>query len=552
MTFESLQVLFAFACYLVGVAALGIYAHRYLSKGDFVKEYFIGNRGLGAWVLALTVAATAISGGSFVGFPALIYRNGWIMALWIAGYTVVPLLAMVLMGKRINQVARLSGAVTVPDVLRDRFRMPVLGILASLFILFFLIFNMVSQFKAGGKVLAEAMQLPPVEVHFFWINHPVDLGYLIGLVVFALTVVAYTTYGGFWAVAWTDVLEGTVKFVGVLVMAYLALSAVPPIQSSDGTQLTGLAAATEHLARQKPDGDLISGPGPSGFLGVGLAFSFFLVWTLNSPGVPASMVRLMSFKDTQSLRKAVAVVAIYYVLTYISLLVIFVCARAIFPTEYLDDPDRIMPVMTRRLAHPLVAGLLLAGPYAAVMSAVAAFLLMISSSLVRDLYQRTINPQASPKTLRRASYWATALVGAIVLVGAINPPRFLQYIIVFTGTGQGCAFFVPMMLALYWKRVTGPGVLAGMLGGFIAVTGLYALGWADSWAQGTPGTLADGLNAVFGWLPGWGEKRLDGFAPVYLCGLDPIIWGTLAAGLSAVAFSLATKPDEELTRKYFP
>jgi Na+/proline symporter len=265
------------------------------------------------------------------------------------------------------------------------------------------------------------------------------------------------------------------------------------------------------------------------------------------------MVRLMSFKDSQSLRKAVAVVAVYYVLTYVSLLVIFVCARAIFPTEYLDDPDRIMPAMTRKLAHPLVAGLLLAGPYAAVMSAVAAFLLMISSSLVRDLYQRTINPKASPKTLRRASYWATALVGIIVMIGAVNPPRFLQYIIVFTGTGQGCAFFIPMMLALYWPRVTGPGVLAGMFGGFLAVTGLYALGWADSWAQGNLSSpLADMVNGLFGWLPGWGEKRLDGFAPIYLLGLDPIVWGTLAASLLAVSVSLLTRPNEELVRKYFP
>src|SRR5579884_2293833 len=112
---ESWQVLFAFGCYLVGVAALGVISHRYLSRGSFVKEYFLGNRGLGPWVLALTVAATAISGGTFMGFPSLIYTNGWVMALWICSYMVVPLMSMALMGKRINQVARVSGAVTVPD-----------------------------------------------------------------------------------------------------------------------------------------------------------------------------------------------------------------------------------------------------------------------------------------------------------------------------------------------------------------------------------------------------------------------------------------------------
>src|SRR5207245_8268122 len=103
-------------------------------------------------------------------------------------------------------------------------------------------------------------------------------------------------------------------------------------------------------------------------------------------------------------------------ITYVAMLVIFVCARAIFPTEYVRDlgsegqPDSIMPAMVRHVAHPLVAGLLLAAPYAAIMSTVAAFLLMISSSLVRDIYQRTINPNASPRALKTSSYVITAVI----------------------------------------------------------------------------------------------------------------------------------------------
>src|SRR5437868_14229191 len=106
---ESGQVLVAFACYLVGVAALGVFAHRYMTRGSFVKEYFLGNRGLGPWVLALTVAATAISGGSFMGCPSLIYSKGWVIALWISSYTVVPLTGMVVLGQRTEQVRRIGG-----------------------------------------------------------------------------------------------------------------------------------------------------------------------------------------------------------------------------------------------------------------------------------------------------------------------------------------------------------------------------------------------------------------------------------------------------------
>jgi Na+/proline symporter len=229
------------------------------------------------------VAATAISGGTFMGFPSLIYTNGWIMALWICSYMVAPLVSMGMLGKRLNQVARVNGSVTVPDVFRDRFNSPALGVTATLLILLFLVFNLVAQFKGGGLVLKEALRLPPspatltaadvdgarnLRVTFTLpdgrtetvrtplpderavflperteVNHEtrqarvlfdldgetlsknvrfpprkftlfgllggVEVGYLLGLLFFAATVIGYTTYGGFWAVTWTDVLEGS-------------------------------------------------------------------------------------------------------------------------------------------------------------------------------------------------------------------------------------------------------------------------------------------------------------------------------------------------------
>jgi SSS family solute:Na+ symporter/sodium/pantothenate symporter len=363
---------------------------------------------------------------------------------------------------------------------------------------------------------------------------------------------------------------------GVIVMAALAVHAVRPVGGH-----TGLAAATEHLRRLTPPdgrpGDLVYGPGPRGFLPLGLAFSFFLMWSLMGAGQPSGMVRLMSFKDSASLRRALLLIAGYYVLIYVSLLIIFVCARAIFPTEYLrevgseGEPDSIMPVMARHLAHPLVAGLLLAAPYAAIMSTVAAFLLMISSSLVRDLYQRVLNPKASQTTLRRASYAVTAVAGLVVMLGAVNPPAFLQYIIVFTASGQGCAFLAPMGLALYWRRATRQGTLAGMLGGFLVVFGLYALGWVDNHCQAlvrerqlvsarAPGTgppvTAPGawgwLDGHVKWVPDWGRRRETSFEPLSAGGLDPLVWGLAVSLLLTVGVSLATRPDPELVKKYFP
>src|SRR5438876_5908030 len=107
---------------LVFVAAsvwLGTVAQRIVSKGSFLKGYFLGNRGLGAWALALT--ATVQSGGTFMGFPSLVYAHGWIVALWIAGYMVVPLSGFSVIGKRLSHLSRITGALTVPDLFRERY-----------------------------------------------------------------------------------------------------------------------------------------------------------------------------------------------------------------------------------------------------------------------------------------------------------------------------------------------------------------------------------------------------------------------------------------------
>src|ERR1700758_5033214 len=152
----SPYILVAFGAYMAGVFLLGALAHHLLERGSFLKEYFLGDRKLNAWVLSLTYVATSVSAGSLVGFPSLIYRNGWIMSLWIGGYMVGGLVSKGVLAKRLNQVSRLSGSITVPDVLRDRFQSPALGLLGGVFLLVFLTFNLVAQFKAGGLIMRQA------------------------------------------------------------------------------------------------------------------------------------------------------------------------------------------------------------------------------------------------------------------------------------------------------------------------------------------------------------------------------------------------------------
>jgi SSS family solute:Na+ symporter/sodium/pantothenate symporter len=542
-------VLVAFAGYMIGVFLLGVLAHHLLKRGSFVKEYFLGDRGLNAWVLSLTYVATSVSAGSIVGFPALIYTNGWIMALWIGGYMIGGLVSKGVLAKRLNQVSRLSGAITVPDVLRDRFRSPALGLLASIFLIVFLIFNLVGQFKAGGLILRRATEgvehtavyqvartatADTLAAVGAWDEHSAaadkgtlyDRGYpdyVLGVLIFALTVIAYTTYGGFWAVTWGDVLQGLVIVAGALLLMGFAL-----------VKVGGLGTATQRLREIDPK--LLTGPGPDTFLPLGLAVSFFFLWTIGGMGQPVGMVRLMACRDTPTLRRALFMIGVYYALIYLPLVITFVCARALYPTEYLSQPDAVMPAMALALTEdwPLMGGLILAAPYAAAMSAVAGFLLLMSSSLVRDIYQRNINPQVSPRVLRWISYGTTAVVGVIVTAGALQPPLFLQYIIIFTGAGMACTFLVPTVLALYWRRATRAGALGALLAGFTTLTVLWVLGWAGVGKKGVSGPAG------------------QPFAPLYLFGLDPVLYGLAASLALGVGVSLITRPlPAEVVDHYF-
>jgi SSS family solute:Na+ symporter/sodium/pantothenate symporter len=324
-------------------------------------------------------------------------------------------------------------------------------------------------------------------------------------------------------VTWTDVLQGLVIVAGALLLMVLAL-----------VRVGSLGETTAQLRQIDPR--LVTGPGPNDFMPLGLAVSFFFLWTIGAMGQPVGMVRLMACRDTPTLRTSLFMISVYYALIYLPLVITFVCARALYPTEFLKESDNIMPAMALALTEdwPLLGGLILAAPYAAAMSAVAGFLLLMSSSLVRDIYQRNINPAVSPRLIRWVSYGTTAVVGVIVTVAALRPPRYLQQLIVFTGAGMGCTFLAPTVLALYWRRATREGALAALVSGFVGVSGFYVLGWLKVGKAGMTGPAA------------------EDFAPLYLFGLDPVIYGLLISFVLGIGVSLMTNPmPAEAVDRYF-
>jgi sodium/pantothenate symporter len=570
---------------LVFIAAsiwLGAIAQRRIEKKAFLSGYFLGNRGLGAWTMALT--ATVQSGGTFMGFPALIYSHGWIVALWIAGYMIVPLSGFAIVGKRLAQLSRRSGAITVPDMFRERFNNAHIGLIASLLILVFMSTMMVAQFKAGAIVMKLAwpgngpMVLTdenPAALDAAEIareqgiesdakageksqaatkpaeptTKPVsktDWAYLIGLGVFALTVVGYTLIGGFLASVWSDLFQSVMMVIGVMILLCLVLPAAGGLEKATHTavSVTGPGFATG------PGYQAGAGNASRQFLTPGLGVSFFLIWVLAGVGSPASMVRVMATESTEVLRKSVFLLSCYNCLIYFPLIMIVISARSLIP--HLDNPDEIVPrlalMMTSNIPFGgLLSGLILAAPFGAVMATVSCYLLVIASGLVKDIYLRFLNPQAGEAQVKRVTYAVMIVVGLLAIAANIQPVKYLQALVVLSGSSAAATFVVPAVMLCYWRRASAAGAMAAMLAGAGGMFGLYACGWMQRSAYaGGSSAEATGFFGPFASLIGPPANIGIGgdFDPLFLLGLDPIIWSLTASAIAGIVVTLMTNPPE--------
>jgi Na+/pantothenate symporter len=618
-----------FIVYAVAVFVLGLLAERARNtKKSFVGEFFLGSRGLGTLSFAMTFAATSASAGTFAGLPSLCYLHGWCMLPFVGGIMVGTFLIVGGLGKRMNQVARRAQAVTLPDVLRERFASRACGILSTTIIATMLTAYLIPQFKLGALILEELIG----ETELFrtladpfgymvhrWLPVGVSPDYVVCLLLFTGTVLPYVTCGGFRAVVWTDVMQGFVMIFGIGILFILAFQQLghpvdsarrlaelqPPrllqivfeARASDSQRLR-IPAGTwieldenpaKRLLRTNEDayvepgsksvpirgveivtpaeierislthanqisrsgegvpfvrivdakayangeaGAYLKLPGPdpdigTGFLPVMLLISYLLYYPVANLGQPGDLVRLMAFDSSKTLKRAIPLLATVTALIYLPILLMFVSSRLIAPG--LDaDPDRIMPTLVRQLCSgagmPWLTGLLFAAPFAAAMSTVDSFILIVTSSMVRDIYQREIHPQASERVLKRLSYSCTVFVGLLATAVALNPPKLLLLLIVFVGSGLTATFSMPVAIALFWKRMNATGCLCGMILGLATHIGLHV-----------PGLL-----------------RGDGIAPIRILEIEPVIWAVVVSAAASVCGSLLTrKPSAKLVNQYF-
>lgn len=441
--------------FLAVAIALGLYAHRSAKsagEGGFVKEYFIGSRSLGGFVLAMTTIATYGSVSSFVGGPGQAWNVGF---GWVYSATVqvtVLFLLYGILGKKMALISRKIGAVTVIDVIRARYGSNLLAVLSAFIIVLFFGATMVAQFVGGAK-LFEAVT---------------GYSYNMGLALFGIAVILFTTLGGFRGVALTDTLCGIVMLVGIAVLAAGILHA--------GGGYENIMATIEATRPELLD------PFAEGAMPGTLYFTQWLIVGVFTFALPQSAVRCMGFKDTKALRQALIVGTVIIGAMMIGVTSLGVLSAGVLTdglSAYGNSVDNIIPLAIVRSLPPWLAGIAIVGPIAASISTVSSLLIAASSSIVKDLYLHrceTKGVRVPDASIARLSQLVTLVIGAVVFVLSIVPPDVIWRINMFAFGGLETAFCCSFVLGLFWRRATRAGALASMAAGVLSYCGCMAAG----------------------------------------------------------------------------
>lgn len=436
-------VLVPMLVFLLIIFFIGYWSSRKLaSSSNFISDYFLGGRELGGFVLAMTMVATYGSASSFLGGPGTAYTLGFGWVLLAMAQVVTGYFVLMILGKKYAIMARRYKAITMIDFLKARYNSTVVVLLSAFSIIVFLFSAMAAQW-IGGARLVESLT---------------GLSYNSALFLFAVSVLVYVTIGGFRAVALTDAVQGAVMLVGTLVLLIAVIVAGG-----------GIPNIVNDLIAENPK--LVTPYGANGDLTAAYVSSFWILVGVGVVGLPQIAVRAMSYKNSRSMHRALIIGTFVTGFIMLNMHLIGVFARPVMPG--IEIGDKVIPLIALETLPPWIAGIVLAAPMAAIMSTVDSLLLLVSSSIVKDVYLNYVKPDATLKTIKRISFGVTGVLGIIVFLLALNPPELLIFLNLFAFGGLEAAFIWPIVLGLYWKWGNKYGAIASMVTGISSYIALH-------------------------------------------------------------------------------
>ncbi|MBM4760946.1 sodium/proline symporter PutP [Bacillus sp. B15-48] len=448
MTDYTYQLL-AILIYLVGMILIGIYSYRKINN---LSDYMLGGRQLGPAVSALSAGASDMSQWLLMGLPGAIFVSGLVEA-WIGvGLVIGAWLNWKFVAPRLRVYTQVSNdSITIPSFFDNRFKenTKILRIVSGLIILIFFTFYVSSGLVAGGIFFQSSF----------------GYNYHTGLLIVAAVIIAYTLFGGFLAVSYTDFVQGTIMF--------LALIFVPVI----GLFLTGGISETAETIRQV-DVNLLSFAATATTAGVISS----LAWGLGYFGQPHIIVRFMAIKSAKETTQARRIGISWMILSLFGAVLTGLVGVAYFKQNSnvtLIDPEAVFIQLGQIIFHPFIAGIMLAAVLAAIMSTVSSQLIVTSSALVEDIYKAVLKSNASEKRYVLLGRLAVLAVSIVAIMFAWEQSDTILNLVAFAWAGFGAAFGPIILLSLYWRKITGTGALLGMITGAVTV-----LIWGNSSLSG--------------------------------------------------------------------
>ncbi len=461
---SNFTIIVIFVLYLVMMLAIGLMAYKRTSN---TEDYFLGGRKLGSWVVSLSAQASDMSGWMLMGLPGAAYIGG-LEAGWIAlGLTIGTYFNWKLVAKRLRNYTETCNAITIPQFLGNRYRdeQNILRIISSVFILIFFLVYTASAFVSGGKLFSTVF----------------GIDYTIALLICALVVVSYTFAGGFFAVCWTDLIQGILMFVAIVIVPCAAVVSMGGI----GATVARIEAVNVNMLNPfiTLDGTHIAA----------ISVISSLAWGLGYFGQPHILVRFMGIDDAKSVKKSRKIAMVWVIFSLAAATLVGLLGR-VYLTEDLSSAsgETVYILMVMKIFPIIIAGIFLAAILAAVMSTADSQLLVTASAITEDFYKAKIRPNASDKEQMIVSRLTVIIVSVIAVIIALNPNNTVLGLVEDAWAGFGATFGPIMIFSLFWKKTTRNGAIAG-----IATGGITAIIWRNL------GTMYGGIFSLYEIVPGF-------------------------------------------------
>jgi SSS family solute:Na+ symporter len=452
------------ALYLAVTLAIGLISGRRASKS--VQGFVAGDRSFNLLVMYFVTGAMVFSAFAFLGGPGFAYGRG-AAAFYILGYGALGMAPFYWLGPRAAKVGRRHGYVTQAQLVTGRFPSRWLSVGLAVMSVAAFVPYITLQMRGAGIVIEVV-----TEGHV-----PLWLG---ALVAYAI-VVLYVLKGGVAAVGWTNTFQGVI----MLVIAWTFGLWLP------FELYGGVGPMFEQLLAARPE--MLSLPGlASPWIGEdggstwtwGAYSSSILVSAIGVTMWPHLFMKAFTAKDDRTLRRTVVLFPTFQLFLIPIFLIGF--AGILVSGISIDNPDYILPELILNTGlPPLIVGLFCAGALSASMSTGDALLHAAASITVEDgigplrggarADHPTEDRALTDAQQRRLMRWLVVVLGVVAYGFALDPDSSLV-ILLLSAYGLIAQLAPPVWAALYWKRATTPGVLAGFVAG--AATTLHFFVWS--------------------------------------------------------------------------